>query len=67
MRKRFGIRSCREVLQMKKNPAAVALGRRGGLKSGKARMKNLTPEKRSELARHAAQARWAKKGRKRNA
>jgi len=40
----------------KKNPAAVALGKRGA----KARMKKLTPEKRSEVARHAVQARWAK-------
>lgn len=44
-----------------KDPAAVALGRRGGLKGGKARAANLTPEERSELARRAAQARWAKR------
>lgn len=42
----------------KKNPAAVALGRRGGLKSGKARMEKMTPEQRSEVARKAAAARW---------
>jgi hypothetical protein len=41
-----------------KDPAAVALGRRGGLKGGKARAKKLSPEERSELARRAARARW---------
>jgi hypothetical protein len=39
-----------------KDPAAVALGRRGG----KARVKNQTAEQRKESARRAAQARWAK-------
>ena len=43
-----------------KNPAAVALGRLGGLKGGKARAKNLSPEKRSEIAKRAAAARWGK-------
>lgn len=42
-----------------KNPAAVALGRLGGLKGGAARAK-LDPEKRAELAKKAAQSRWAK-------
>jgi hypothetical protein len=42
----------------KKNPAAVALGRLGGLKGGNARAKRLTPEQRKEIARKAAQARW---------
>jgi hypothetical protein len=41
-----------------KNPAAVTLGRLGGLKGGKARAEKLTPKKRSEIARKAAQARW---------
>lgn len=45
----------------KKNPAAVALGRLGGLKGGAARAKVLTPEQRSEIARKAVVARWAKK------
>jgi hypothetical protein len=45
----------------KKNPAAVALGARGGKKGGKARMAQLTPKERSELARKAVQARWAKR------
>src|SRR6266540_1983842 len=44
----------------KKNAAAVALGRRGGLKGGPARAASLTPEQRSESARNAVQARWAK-------
>lgn len=41
-----------------KDPAAVALGRRGGLKGGKARAEKLTPEQRSTAARKAADARW---------
>jgi hypothetical protein len=45
----------------KKNPAAVALGARGGKKGGKARMAQLTPEQRSELARKAVLARWKKR------
>ena len=44
-----------------KNPAAVALGRLGGLKGGKARAKKLTKKERSEAARKAALARWKKK------
>ena len=44
-----------------KNPAAVELGRKGGLKGGKARAKSLTKEQRSEIARLAAAARWKKK------
>jgi hypothetical protein len=43
-----------------KNPYAVALGRAGGLKGGKARAKNLSPKKRKEIARKAAKARWRK-------
>jgi hypothetical protein len=43
-----------------KDPAAVALGRKGGLKGGKARAAKLTPEERSEAARRAAAARWGK-------
>jgi hypothetical protein len=41
-----------------KDPAAVSLGRRGGLKGGKARAAKLTPEQRSEIAKKAAAARW---------
>jgi hypothetical protein len=40
---------------------ARRLGRRGGLKGGKARAGKLSPEQRSEIARKAAKARWAKK------
>ena len=43
-----------------KNPAAVALGRLGGLKGGKARAKALSPKKRSAIAKSAAKARWSK-------
>ncbi len=43
-----------------KDPAAVALGRKGGLKGGKARAANMTKEERSEAARKAANARWDK-------
>jgi hypothetical protein len=39
---------------------AAQLGRRGGLKGGKARAAALTPKKRSEIARKAAKARWHK-------
>lgn len=44
-----------------KNPAAVELGRLGGLKGGKARAEKLTPERRKEIARKAADKRWEKK------
>jgi len=44
-----------------KNPAAVQLGRLGGLRGGKARAAKLTPEQRSDIARKAAQARYGKK------
>src|SRR2546427_5251630 len=51
--------------EREKNPAAVALGRLGGLKGGDARAKKLSPEQRSEIARKAgkagAAARWGKK------
>ncbi len=40
--------------------AAVLLGRRGGLKGGRARAQKLTPERRSEIARKAAAKRWGK-------
>ena len=44
-----------------KNPAAVALGKLGASKGGKARRDKLTPEQRSAIAKKAAEARWAKK------
>ncbi len=48
---------------IKKNPAAVALGRIGGLKGGKARAASMTKAERSEAAAKAAKARWRKKPR----
>ncbi|MGA3015898.1 MAG: hypothetical protein ABSF62_02180 [Bryobacteraceae bacterium] len=48
------------AVNLKKNPAAVALGRKGGKKGGPARAAKLTPEQRSESARKAVQARWSK-------
>jgi hypothetical protein len=42
-----------------KDPAAVALGRKGGLRGGKARAAKLTAEQRSEIARKAATTRWS--------
>jgi hypothetical protein len=47
----------------KKNPAAVALGRLGGKKGGKARAASLGPKRRSEIAQQAARSRWARKER----
>jgi hypothetical protein len=43
-----------------KNPAAVALGRLGGQKGGKARAKSLTSERRKEIAKKASATRWKK-------
>jgi hypothetical protein len=45
---------------IQKNAAAVALGRKGGIRGGPARAAKLTPEQRSESARNAVRARWAK-------
>lgn len=44
--------------QPEKNPAAVALGRLGGLKGGKARAEKLSAKKRADIAKKAARARW---------
>ena len=44
-----------------KNPAAVALGRLGGAKGGKARAASLSPAKRKQIAKKAAAARWQKR------
>src|SRR5688572_17181441 len=55
--------STREQLlpkRKRKNPAAVALGRKGGLKGGKARARNLSAERLSEIGRLGAQKRWKK-------
>lgn len=43
-----------------KDPAAVSLGRRGGLKGGKARAAALSKKKRSDIAKKAAKARWSR-------
>ena len=48
-------------VEQTKNEAAVALGRLGGLKGGKARANKLTPERRKEIAQKAAAKRWNKK------
>ena len=58
----FGIWLCdtMSLMAKKKNPHAVALGRLGGLKGGKARTAKMTAEQRRELARKAVLARWAK-------
>ena len=49
-----------KAAQEGKNPAAVMLGRLGGLKGGKARAKKLSPKQRSQIAQKAAKARWEK-------
>jgi hypothetical protein len=43
-----------------KNPAAIELGRKGGLKGGRARADSLTPAQRKQIAQAAAKKRWAK-------
>jgi hypothetical protein len=43
-----------------RDPAAVALGRKGGAKGGPARARSLSPERRREIAKQAAAARWGK-------
>ena len=48
------------VKPKQKNAAAVALGRLGGLKGGRARAEKTTAEQRSEIAQRAAKQRWAK-------
>jgi hypothetical protein len=50
----------------KKNPAAVALGKLGGSKGGTIRAAKLSPERRSEIARKAVTARWAKEKNRKN-
>lgn len=49
-----------EAMPAKKNAAAVALGRLGGAKGGKARAAKLTPEERVRIAQSAAAKRWSK-------
>ena len=50
-----------KITSEEKNPAAVALGKLGASKGGKARAEKLSKEQRVEIARKAAEARWAKK------
>jgi hypothetical protein len=47
-----------------KNPAAVALGKLGGLKGGVARAKSLSKARRASIARKAARKRWAEAGKR---
>jgi len=47
--------------EQEKNPAAVALGKLGGAKGGRARAAKMSPEERKESAKKAAEARWLKK------
>jgi len=49
-----------ESAEPAKNKAAVELGRKGGLKGGKARAKALSPTERKNIARSAAEKRWSK-------
>ena len=55
------VEDCIPLSDSGKDAAAVALGRKGGLKGGKARAAKMTPEKRVEIARKAAKARWRTK------
>jgi hypothetical protein len=48
----------RRVVAIAANPAAVELGRRGGLKGGPARAAKLSAARRTAIARAAARARW---------
>jgi hypothetical protein len=50
-----------QPIEREKNPHAVALGRLGGQRGGKARAERLTATKRSEIARAAARSRWNKR------
>jgi hypothetical protein len=61
-----GETSDQQPLDEGKDPAAVSLGRRGGLKGGKARAASLTPERRSEIAKKAAVNRWESKRKQRD-
>ena len=51
-------------IMARKNPHAVALGRKGGKKGGPARAAALSPERRKEIARNAVMARWKKQKKK---
>ena len=49
-----------DVPKSEKDPLAVELGRRGGLKGGRARADSMTAERRAEIAKKAAAARWGR-------
>jgi hypothetical protein len=53
--------AAQEPTPPQKNEAAAELGRRGGLKGGKARAAKMTPAQRKRSAKKAATARWKKK------
>ena len=55
---RHVFRETEGAARRKKNPAAVALGRLGGLKGGKARAEALSAKRRREIAQKAARKRW---------
>lgn len=57
----FATDEYKEAIDNGKNPAAVMLGRKGGLKGGKARAASLSSKRRKEIAKIAADARWGKK------
>jgi len=58
---RMAFQVVQHATEPREEPSAAQLdGRKGGLKGGKARAAKPTPEERSEIARKAAQARWAK-------
>jgi hypothetical protein len=50
-----------EPVVQEKDPSRVARGKLGGAKGGKLRAAKLSPERRAEIARKAAKARWAKR------
>jgi hypothetical protein len=57
---RLAHRLVKEATEPREKPSAAQInGRKGGVNGGKARAEKLSPEKRSEIARKAAQARWA--------
>lgn len=53
-----GLESAESPADQNKSPAAIARGRLGGLKGGKARAVKLSPAKRKSIAKKAAKARW---------
>lgn len=56
---RIAHRVVREATEPREEPSQARInGRNGGLKGGKARAEKLSPERRSEIAKKAAQARW---------